>query len=260
MRTLSIIAILVFAISIVSGALSKSVNKSFLFVSLQIDTIVIGNKTPNPPNPGSKFMTHLDALIVNLPQQGLLLKSVEMYFPALQPASSHDSKIWVKSANTCTGGAAPFRNDPFTIGTSDVINIDTGWNLYSFDPPLQIDFDTIFIWPDYTMGPLPRIEYALGNNVDLYNLNNFLCASPQFGISPLDYRCELTFLKRPDCAPSLTISKYDSTCFAADTIHLQQTIDSSKFISILSKSIVSFDTLFEIKETSSLFVDMEGCN
>ena len=230
------------------------------FDDIDQDTTIVANTQIGT---GSKIMTDQDAMVVLNPYAGRL-RSVEMYFTNVSTNVSDSSRIWVKRQRSWScaplGNANPLQQDVYTLGLSKNIAVDTGWNTYVFDPPLDINSDSLYIWPDLIQQVFPRISYAVGNNSALGNLNGTLCATNGVDVSILDYACKLTFIEAPDCPSFLLVTESDSVCYAADTIVARAIIPGLFSTSYLSSDQVNLDTSFQIQQTGQLLIDMNGCN
>ena len=227
---------------------------------LGLEELIIENRQDNT---GSKIMTDQDALVLT-PPPGYLLKSVELYYDNIDVAGSDSSRIWAKSQRSwsCSplGNADPINADQYTLGLSKNIEVDTGWNKYTFEPLIEITSDSIFIWPDLIQQVRPRVSYAVGNNTGIGNLTGTACANPGMDYSVLDYMCTAIFVKTPDCLPFLLVTDADSACYAADTLHAITIIPQGANISYLSRDLVTLDTTFEVKASGLLTIDMSSCD
>jgi len=100
---------------------------------------------------GGKIMTDQDALMVMVDTSKKLLY-VDLYYSSISTVNSDSSRIFVKSQRSwsCSplGNAHPFMTDQYTLGLSKNVLVQTGWNRYEFDPPIDLTNDTIYIWPD----------------------------------------------------------------------------------------------------------------
>lgn len=230
------------------------------FFEFETDSLVVGNRTINT---GSKIMTDQDALMI-LPPSGSKLSSIELYFSSISTNVSDSSRLWVKRQRSWScaplGNANPFQWDQYTLGQTQNIPVQVGWNKYIFEQPIDISSDTIYIWPDLIQQIQPRIDYASGNDPDIWNVNSFLCASPPNDLHPLDYRCELVFTQNPPCPPVTIVTNSDSVCYAGDTIEARAVIQTGKSITYLSSDLVTLDTSFEVQSSAYFEVDMSGCD
>lgn len=234
--------------------------KSISAVSHPIDTILVGNTMVGI---GSKIMTDQNALVV-YPPSDTKLSQINMYFTSVSTFNSDSSRLYVKSRRSWScaplGNANPNLPDQYTLGITQNTKVKVGWNSYILDPPIDINVDTLFIWPDLIQQINPRISWAANNsNNSISNLTGTLCANPGTSISILDMACELIFTKSTPCLPTLLITDADSSCYAADSILARVLIDGNKAIDYLSKDQVIMDTTFEIRNNSTLCIDMNAC-
>lgn len=229
--------------------------------NIEGDTTIIKNDSVGI---GSRIMTDQDALVI-LPPGNSKLVSIDLYFTSVTTINSDSSRLYIKSLPSWScgnnGGSHPFQSDQYTLGITNNIAVDTGWNHYPIENPIDITSDSIFIWPDLVQQINPRIAFAGGiNHPSIMRMNGTLCGnSSNKGTHSTDFACALRFISEEDCPSFLTITDSDSTCYAADTIVADVLIGPNNSISYLSRYEVLLDTTFEVSEMSSLIVDMNGC-
>lgn len=227
---------------------------------LTTDTISLSS---NPESASSTPLGPQTALVAVAPS-GSKLKSVRMYYTSKGTGTT--SRVFVKStrSNACGGPADQNLPDQYTLGESADIQVAVpGWQEYTFDPPIDITADTIYIWPNPIQLVHPRIAYATSSKffgaVDsLMRLNGSLCANGT-GTHPTDYACELTFIRSTPCADRIEVIDDFQNCYAADTLISKAMISNGKSIEYLSKDCVKLDTGFHINTSSTLVIDMDGC-
>jgi len=211
---------------------------------------------------GGKIMTDQDALMVMVDTSKKLLY-VDLYYSSISTVNSDSSRIFVKSQRSwsCSplGNAHPFMTDQYTLGLSKNVLVQTGWNRYEFDPPIDLTSDTIYIWPDLIQQVFPRTVYSTDNDLLIRSLNGSLCASPTSSSSSFDYSCSLAFLGESGCVPFLEILDSKSECYGADTISAKTIIQNTDSITYLSKDEVCLDTSFTVDLGGMLVIDMDGC-
>ena len=224
------------------------------------DSIVIENTQIGS---GSKIMTDQDALVI-LPPPGKKLASIALYYSSITTNVSDSSRLWVKSQRSWScaplGNAHPLQNDSYTLGLTNNVEVQLGWNHYTFDQPISIPSDSIFIWPDLIQQVQPRVVYGSGNMPEIGNLTNSSCATFGSDVSILDYVCRLTFVSAEPCPPFLFITDSDSSCYAADTILARTMILNGADITYLSKDEVVLDTTYEVQDSALLTINMSGCH
>lgn len=229
------------------------------FLRFTQDTTLISNRAIGT---GGKIMTDQDALVAVVPS-GQKLSGISMYYSSISTVTSDSSRLFVKSQRSWScaplGNANPLQSDQYTLGITKNLKAQLGWNNYVFEQPVEINVDTIYVWPDLIQQIQPRVVYAQGNNAHLGNLSGTLCATLGSDISVLDYASELVLVADISCPPILIVTDSDSTCYAGDTLLARTQINISDSIVYLSKDQVVLDTTFSVDSSALLMIDMTGC-